>query len=154
MAEQARFAMAHGVKNALVQSNGDVVRLAPGKPAIIGQERTGRLILDGDTIIAADGGTINERRRLSWYGLVSVAVALDKNDRLLGEPQIRLHGIPIEEDLEDFLDEASDAAIKAIREKKGDYDKLRESIRLAVRRVATSWTGKKPIVDVMIVETA
>ena len=154
MAEQARFATAHGVKNALVQSNGDVVRLAPGKPAIIGQERTGRLILDGDTIIAADGGTINERRRLSWYGLVSVAVALDKNNRLLGEPQIRLHGIPIEEDLEDFLDEASDAAIKAIREKKGDYDKLREGIRLAVRRVATSWTGKKPIVDVMILETA
>lgn len=154
MAEQARFAMAHGVNNALVQSNGDVVRLAPGKPAIIGQERTGRLILDGDTIIAADGGTINERRRLSWYGIVSVAVALDKNDRLLGEPQFRLHGIPIEEDLEDFLDEASDAAIKAIREKKGDYDKLRESIRLAVRRVATSWTGKKPIVEVMIVETA
>jgi ribonuclease J len=35
MAEQARFAIAHGVKNALVQSNGDVVRLAPGKPAII-----------------------------------------------------------------------------------------------------------------------
>jgi ribonuclease J len=154
MAEQARFALAHGVKNALVQSNGDVVRLAPGKPEIIGKERTGRLILDGDTIIAADGGTINERRRLSWYGLISVAFALDGDDSLLGEPQIRLHGIPIEEDLEDFLEEASEAAVKAIREKKGDYDKLRESVRLAVRRVATSWTGKKPIVDVMIVETA
>jgi ribonuclease J len=154
MAEQARFALAHGVKNALVQSNGDVVRLAPGKPEIIGKERTGRLILDGDTIIAADGGTINERRRLSWYGLVSVAFALDGDDSLLGDPQIRLHGIPIEEDLDDFLAEASEAAVKAIREKKGDYDKLRESVRLAVRRVATSWTGKKPIVDVMIVETA
>lgn len=154
MAEQARFALAHGVKDALVQSNGDVVRLAPGKPAIIGKERTGRLILDGDTIIAADGGAINERRRLSWYGLISVAFALDGDDSLLGEPQIRLHGVPIEEDLEDFLEEASEAAVKAIREKKGDYDKLRESVRLAVRRVATSWTGKKPIVDVMIVETA
>jgi ribonuclease J len=154
MAEQARFALAHGVKNALVQSNGDVVRLAPGKPEIVGKERTGRLILDGDTIIAADGGTINERRRLSWYGLVSVAFALDGDDSLLGEPQIRLHGIPVEEDLDDFLEEASEAAVKAIREKKGDYDKLRESVRLAVRRVATSWTGKKPIVDVMIVETA
>jgi chorismate synthase len=36
----------------------------------------------------------------------------------------------------------------------GDYDKLRETVRLAVRRVAVSWTGKKPIVDVLIVETA
>ena len=138
----------------LVQSNGDVVRLAPGKPQIVGQERTGRLILDGDTIIAADGATINERRRLSWYGLVSVAFALDGDDSLLGEPQIRLHGVPIEEDFDDFVDEASQAAVKAIRDNKGDNDKLRESVRLAVRRVATSWTGKKPIVDVMIVETA
>ncbi|MBA4306490.1 MAG: MBL fold hydrolase [Sphingopyxis sp.] len=154
MAEQARFAKAHGVKSTLVQSNGDVVRLAPGKPEIIGQERTGRLILDGDTIISADGATINERRRLSWYGLISVAFALDERDRLLGEPQIRLHGVPIEEDLEDFLEEASAAAVKAIRENKGDFEKLRESVRLAVRRVATSWTGKKPIVDVMILETA
>lgn len=154
MAEQSRFALAHGVKSALVQSNGDVVRLAPGKPQIVGKERTGRLILDGDTIIAADGGTINERRRLSWYGLISVAFALDGDDSLLGEPQIRLHGIPVEADMDDFLEEAGQAAVKAIRDNKGDYDKLRESVRLAVRRVATSWTGKKPIVDVMIVETA
>jgi ribonuclease J len=154
MAEQARFALAHGVSNALVQSNGDVVRLAPGKPEIVGKERTGRLILDGDTIISADGATINERRRLSWYGIITVAFALDGGDALLGDLQIRLHGVPIEEDLNDFLDEANDAAVKAIKEKRGDYDKLRESVRLAVRRVATSWTGKKPIVDVMIVETA
>jgi ribonuclease J len=154
MAEQSRFAMAHGVPNALVQSNGDVVRLAPGKPEIIGKERTGRLILDGDTIISADGATINERRRLSWYGLITVAVALDGDDALLGDPQIRLHGVPIEEDLEDFLEEAGEATVKAIKDKRGDYDQLRESIRLAVRRVATSWTGKKPIVDVAIVETA
>lgn len=154
MAEQARFAQAHGVKNTLVQSNGDVVRLAPGKPEIVGKERTGRLILDGDTIISADGAIINERRKLSWYGLISVAFALDGSDRLLGNPQIRLHGIPIEEDLDDFIDDATDAVVKTVRENKGDFEKLRESVRLAVRRVATSWTGKKPIVDVMILETA
>ncbi len=155
MAEQARFAMAHGVKNALVQSNGDVVRLAPGKPANC-RKRTDRAAHPRRRYDYRSRwrSTINERRRLSWYGLVSVAFALDGDDSLLGEPQIRLHGVPIEEDLDDFLEEASEAAVKAIREKKGDYDKLRESVRLAVRRVATSWTGKKPIVDVMIVETA
>ena len=30
--------------------------------------------------------------------------------------------------------------------------RLREAIRLAVRKVATRWTGKKPIVDVLILE--
>ena len=130
------------------------MRLAPGKPEIIGKERTGRLILDGDTIIAADGTTINQRRRMSWYGLIAVAFAMDGDDNLLGDIQIKLHGLPIEEDLDDFSEEACAAAAKVIRDHRGDYDKLRESVRLAVRRVATSWTGKKPIVEVMIVETA
>ena len=45
-------------------------------------------------------------------------------------------------------------AEKAVRDRCGDLGDLRENLRLAVRRVATSWTGKKPIVDVLIVETA
>ena len=154
MAEQARFAKAHGVPKTIVQSNGDVIRLAPKGPERIGQERTGRLVLDGDTIIAADGQTMVERRRLSWYGLISVAIALDAQDKLLGEPEIRLHGVPIEDGIDDFLDEAAEAAAKAVRDNKGDFEKLREATRLAVRRLATSWTGKKPIVDVIILETA
>ena len=32
-------------------------------------------------------------------------------------------------------------------------DKLRENVRLAVRRCATAWTGKKPLVEVMLVRT-
>ncbi len=154
MAEQARFGLAEGIPKAIVQSNGDVVRLAPDGPEKLGEERTGRLILDGDVIIAADGETMNQRRRLSWYGLISVAIALDGDNSLLGDPVFRMHGVPVEDEREDFLDEVSDAAIKAVKEWRGDLEKLRESVRLAVRRVATSWTGKKPIVDVLIVETA
>jgi len=30
---------------------------------------------------------------------------------------------------------------------------LREAIRLAVRRCATAWTGKKPLVEVMLVRS-
>jgi ribonuclease J len=154
MAEQARFGLSEGIPKAIVQSNGDVIRLAPKGPQKIGEERTGRLILDGDVIIPADGDTINQRRRLSWYGMISVAIAVDGSNNLLGDPEFRMHGVPIEDEREDFLDEASAAVVKAVKDGKGDTEKLREAVRLAVRRVATSWTGKKPIVDVMIVETA
>jgi ribonuclease J len=154
MAEQARFGLSEGIPKAIVQSNGDVIRLAPKGPQKIGEERTGRLILDGDVIIPADGDTINQRRRLSWYGMISVAIAVDGSNNLLGDPEFRMHGVPIEDEREDFLGEASAAVVKAVKDGKGDTEKLREAVRLAVRRVATSWTGKKPIVDVMIVETA
>jgi ribonuclease J len=154
MAEQARFGKAQGIAKTIVQSNGDVVRLAPNGPNIIGKERTGRLMLDGDVIITADGETINARRKLGLHGLINVAFALNAANRLIGEPQIRMHGVPVEADLDEFLDEATDAASDAVKAWKGDIDKLRESVRLAVRRVATQWTGKKPIVDVAIIETA
>jgi ribonuclease J len=154
MAEQARFGLSQGIPKAIVQSNGDVVRLAPRGPEKVGDERTGRLVLDGDTIIAADGETLNQRRRMSWYGLISVAVALDGDNNLLGDPVIRLQGLPIEADVDDFLDEAGQAAEKAVQDWRGDMQDLRENLRLAVRRVATSWTGKKPIVEVLVIETA
>ncbi len=154
MAEQARFGLSEGIPKAIVQSNGDVIRLAPKGPQKIGEERTGRLILDGDVIIPADGDTINQRRRLSWYGMITVAIAVDGDNNPLGDPQFRMHGVPIEDERDDFLNEATIAVLKAIKDRKGDTEKLRESVRLAVRRVATSWTGKKPIVDVIIVETA
>ncbi len=154
MAEQARFGRECGVPNALVQSNGDVVRLAPGKPKIIGRERTGRLVLDGDVILPADGGTINERRRIAQYGVISVAVAIGSGGKLSADPEIRLQGIPVEEDREAFMREAEDAVEAAVNVGASDDDKLREALRLAVRRCASAWTGKKPIVDIMLLRTS
>ena len=151
MAEQARFGLGKGIARALVQSNGDVVRLAPNGPSIIGRERTGRLVLDGDVILAADGSTIGERRKLGQFGVISVAVAVDRSWQLVGSPEVRIQGVPVEEDRNEFLAEARDQAASAVG-KERDENKLREKIRLAVRRVATDWTGKKPIVEVMVLK--
>ncbi|HEU4968086.1 ribonuclease J [Sphingomonas sp.] len=149
MAEQARFAEELGVPKSIVQENGTLVRLAPNGPAAIGNERAGRLVVDGDVILPADGATINERRRIAAYGQISVAVALDKAGRVK-DSAVRLQGIPVEEDKDDFIAEACDAAEDAAGKGTADEDKLREAIRLAVRRKAVEWTGKKPVVDVMI----
>ena len=150
MAEQARFGRECGIPNALVQSNGDVVRLAPGTPKIIGRERTGRLVLDGDVILPADGSTINERRRIALNGVISVAVAVDAGGTLAADPEIRLQGIPVEEDRDAFISETEAAIEAAVLSGAPNDDKLREALRLAVRRCATQWTGKKPIVEIML----
>jgi len=36
----------------------------------------------------------------------------------------------------------------------GEEDQVREAVRLAVRRCATLWTGKKPVVEVMLLQVA
>jgi ribonuclease J len=152
MMEQARFARTRGIPHGIVQKNGDLIRLAPNGPEKIGEERVGRLILDGDVILPANGPTMNERRRAAMFGTIAVAVALDGDDRLKGEAGIDLQGIPVEEDRDAFLAEARDAAADAVAKHAGkDEDRLRDAIRLAVRRCATEWTGKKPVVSVLIV---
>jgi len=147
MAEQARFALAHGVPEAVVQKNGDVIRLAPGEPKKLDEVRVGRLVLDGDVILPADGATMNERRRMSYTGLIAVTLAVKNNGRLAGEPIVRPFGIPVEEDREDFIADAIDSARRAF-DPKADDEQMREAVRLAVRRCATAWTGKKPLVEV------
>jgi ribonuclease J len=151
MREQARFAIGEGVPAAIVQRNGDVIRLAPAGPEKIGEERVGRLVLDGDVILPADGATLNERRKVANNGLIAVALPVDGDGRLAGKALIRPFGVPVEEDRDDFLADAADAAEKAY-EPTRDVERVREAVRLAVRRCATLWTGKKPIVDVMLVE--
>ncbi|MGE4322099.1 MAG: ribonuclease J [Sphingobium sp.] len=151
MAEQARLGLGSGIPHAVVQSNGDVLRLAPGEPAIIGRQETGRLVLDGDVILPADGATINERRKVALHGQISVAIALDRNGQIVGDPALRTQGVPVEEDKAAFLEEAAGEAAAVIAKGSKEEQALRERIRLAVRRTATRWTGKKPIVDVLLV---
>ena len=151
MAEQARLGITSGIRHAVVQSNGDLLRLAPGAPEIIGKQDVGRLVLDGDVILPADGATINERRKLGLHGQISVAVAIDRKGKLIGDPVLRTQGVPVEEDKAAFLAEAADEVTAVIPKGSQEEEALRERVRLAVRRTATRWTGKKPIVDVLLV---
>ena len=110
-------------------------------------------MLDGDVILPADGPTVNERRRIGYSGLITVAVPVGSNGKLAGKPLIRPFGVPVEEDRDDFIADATDAATKAYQPGV-DEEKVREAVRLAVRRCATLWTGKKPLVEVMLLEVA
>ncbi len=151
MREQAKVALEAGVPRAIVQKNGDVVRLAPNGPSKLGEVRVGRLVLDGDVILPADGSTMNQRRKLGYGGVIAVTVVIDSAGRLAGDPLVRPFGVPVEDDAVDFIADATDAARKAYSDCV-ERARAQESVRLAVRRCATLWTGKKPLVDVGFVE--
>jgi ribonuclease J len=153
LAEHARLALQHGVPKSIVQLNGDVIRLAPDGPRKIDEVRVGQLVLDGDVILPADGSTINERRRIGTGGVIVVTLPVDGRGAVAGDPSVRPFGVPVQEDREDFVADAAKAALSAYLPG-GDPEKSRESVRLAVRRCATLWTGKKPIVDVTFLKVA
>ena len=150
MREQAKVALQAGVPSAIFQKNGDLIRLAPNGPEKLNEIRTGRLVLDGDVILPADGATLNQRRKIGFGGIITVTLAVDGRGGLAADPLIRPFGVPIDADLEDFVADATDAARKSYGDGSSDPERMRETVRIAVRRCATLWTGKKPVVDVAL----
>lgn len=148
MREQARVGRAAGIRQTVVQQNGDMVRLAPGKPGKISEVRAGRLVLDGEIIAPADGEAMVMRRRMAASGIV--VVALDGK----GRAQVAGIGLPLDEDYDAFVEEAEADVVAALLKLKGaarhDHDEMREAARLAARRAAQRWCGKKPQVQVML----
>ncbi len=150
MKEQARLGKACGIPKTVFQENGDLVRLAPGKPGKIDEVRAGRLILDGDIISPANGEAIVMRRRLAANGLL--IVVLDGKGRV----HVESVGLPLDEDMEDFVSEAQEDVSAALARLKGgqrhDREAITEAARLAARRAAQRWSGKKPQVRVILAE--
>jgi ribonuclease J len=147
MHEQARLGRAKGIPHAVVQINGDIVKLAPGTPSHVGKVPSGRLVLDGDIIVPADGEAISTRRRLARDG--ALVVVLGKGD----EAKVRGIGLPLDEDYQEFVEEAQADVAEALRRLKGrekqNPEARLEAARLAARRAAQRWSGKKPQTIVM-----
>jgi len=150
MKEQARLGEANGIPRNVFQKNGDIVRLAPGTPGKIGEIETGRLVLDGDIIVPADGEAVTMRRRLSRDGYL--VVVLGKG----GSIQIEGVGLPLDEDYDAFIDEAVEDVKRSLSKLRGaaarDREAIYEAARLAARRAAQRWSGKKPQTRVILPE--
>jgi len=147
LAEQARLGLSTGVPKTVVQKNGEVIRLAPGEPEKLMEVRAGRLLLDGDIIVPADGEAITTRRRLAQNGLL--VVMLGRN----GGVQVEAFGLPLDEDHDEFIAEAEADVTKALsRAGKGstrDEKSSMEAARVAARQTARRWSGKNPQVKVL-----
>src|SRR6185437_702174 len=93
LAEHAALARSLRVAT-LTCRNGDLIRLAPGAPEIVDEVPSGRLYKDGRLLIDAAARTIADRKRLSYNGIVVVAMVLNDKGVLLANPEVELIGIP------------------------------------------------------------
>jgi ribonuclease J len=155
LAEHAALARRAGVPQVLLCRNGDLVRLAPGPAEVIDQIPSGRLYKDGSLLIEAEARTIAARRRLSFSGIVSVAMAINDKGALVAYPEVELIGLP-EADvagtpLEEIARRAVEEAFEALpKPRRRDPDHVAESLRRAVRAAIAERWGKKPICHVHV----
>jgi ribonuclease J len=150
LSEHATVARKAGVQQTLVCRNGDMVKLAPGPPAVVAEIPQGRLYKDGRLIVDAKERTVADRRRLSFVGIVSVALALDRNGAQAGEPEVELLGVPdVTADGRRFHDLAYKAVTETVanlpRARRRDTDSVADAIKRGVRAAIASEWGKKPL---------
>jgi ribonuclease J len=150
---QAKLAEDCQVKQAIVTKNGEVVKLAPGPAAVIGEVPTGRLVVDGKQLLQVGGEALRNRARMTFNGAALATVVIDRDGKLLAPPQVSLQGLA--EEGEDFPSDLSSTVGDAIgklsaRERRED-GAVREAARLAVRRSLKAWHGKRPVTEVHVV---
>jgi ribonuclease J len=154
LSEHAALARRLGART-LMCRNGDLVRLSPGSPEIIDEVFAGRIYKDGSLLIQAESRTVADRKRLSFSGIVSVALAINDKGQLLADPEVELIGIPdntadgmaMTEVAYNAVVETYDTLPKARRR---DPDSVAEAIRRGVRAAVAQQWRKKPNVTVHV----
>lgn len=155
--EHARFARAQGVGHVVKARNGSLIRLAPGKPEVVEHVKAGRLYKDGNVLIDDKDRAIPERRKLMQAGLVSVAIAIDEDGVVLGEPAVDIIGLPNrgrggEALIDVVVDAVSQTLAGLSRGKLKDSEGVEKSVDRAVRQAVNEVWGKKPACHVQVVE--
>jgi ribonuclease J len=155
LAEHAELARRAGVPQVLVCRNGDLVQLAPGPAAIVDEIPSGRIYKDGSLLVNAEARTVTSRRRLSFSGIVTVALALSEKGALVADPELELIGIPETDaagaSMADIVREAIEEAFESLpKPRRRDQDSVAEAVRRAVRAAVAGRWNKKPICHVHV----
>jgi ribonuclease J len=144
----AKLARELQVPQALVPENGQMFRLAPGRPELIDEVPSGRIFMDGRVLVAEGAGLAKDRRAMGFAGLLVVVLVVDHKGRIAAPPTVLGEGMP---------EPVEEAVLKAVEEtldknKRSDPDDLAENVRRAARRAAHDAWGKKPITRVLVTE--
>ncbi len=155
MEENAKLAREAGVPETHVAYNGQMLRLLPRPAEVVDEVPVGRQYRDGKLIIPAGEGPVRERRRLGFAGIACVAIALDKDGELAGDPEVALDGIPLTtldgRSMEEKVLNTVEGTMESIPKKKRKDDKLvADAVRRSVRAAIDQAWGKKTIVKVLV----
>jgi ribonuclease J len=159
---EARHLIAHAelagkcqVAQPLVIQNGDMVRLAGNRAAVVDEVPVGRLASDGKGLLPLDGTTLKDRRRVTFNGSAVATLVLDRQGRAMAPPKISLIGVVEPAVAEGVIPVLCSVLERAIDElpagPRRDDEAVRDAVRRALRRVLNERFGKRPLVEIHLV---
>jgi ribonuclease J len=161
--EHAKMAKKWGVKQAICVENGDVIRLAPGKPEKIAVVPSGYLAVDGNYLLPTNSPVMKARRKLQHDGAVIVTLIMGHTSNTLRtDPILATPGSLDAKEDHDLIMELTNEIRFVIDEKAGDVKKIKikiektsnealiSQVKSIVRRVIKREVGKEPLIEVHV----
>ncbi|CAM5767490.1 RNase J family beta-CASP ribonuclease [Labrys miyagiensis] len=155
LSEHAELARSLGVPEVIAVGDGQIIALRAGDTRVVDEAPTGRLCLDGDILVNAGEETIPQRRRLSWSGAVTVALALSEKGDIVSEPDVKFSGLPLKvgdgRSMDDVIADAALLVLEGLpKPKRRDPDAVELAVERAVRSAVNAVWGKKPVCHVIV----
>lgn len=154
--EHCRLAKEWGVPHAVQLGNGDVIRLAPGKPERVGIVDAGYLGIDGYYLLPPDSPVLRMRRKIQRDGVILVNLIMGKTGGLRTDPLISAPGcLDAKEDREilalmaEEVRDVIEQSATAVKNKQKD-EQIYSITRSAIRRIIKREVGKNPPIEVRI----
>ena len=104
--------------------NGDVLSITKNTASLKAKVDAGAVLVDGMALGEKEGSILKERQELSEDGVLAVAVALDKNGKLIGDPLFESYGQIHFRDAASMRVEFSEAVRKALKRAGDENDEL------------------------------
>lgn len=155
---QVQLAAKAGIEFNYIPSNGDIIALREDGPEKTGQVVPGLMAVDGVRIIPVkDSLLLKERARVATEGNIVATVVIDEEGYLLHDPIFSIAGLGSDEEdvyeLEEMLMNDIEEAMGKVKDnERNDAEALREIIRLAIRRRIKQELGKRPLLDVHLIQ--
>ena len=154
----AELAKACQVQQSLLPDNGAMIRLNGAEAAIIDNVHTGAMTSEKGNSIELQSDVLRSRRRRLWNGVVTGSVILNKSGHLCVLPSVAQTGIGDGAVASDFVAAATLAVEDAIdvlgKSARRQDQSVEEVVSQAVRRVARTMFGLRPIAQVHIMRVA
>ncbi|WP_415299360.1 ribonuclease J [Candidatus Pelagibacter sp. Uisw_134_02] len=154
MIEHMKFANEMKVPHPVQVENGDIVKLAPGKPHVYDKAPNGRLYLDGNISVEENSQSIKDRKNISANGYMEVTILITPKGNMHKSPVITFRGLPVY-DFDEFIYELEEVIEKtartfSIKSKKQEYNFI-DALKIICRKCAKEYTGKKPFININLV---
>jgi ribonuclease J len=154
MIEHMKFAHEMKVPHPVQVENGDIVKLAPGKPKVFDKAPSGRLYLDGNMSVEENAQSIKDRKNISANGYMEVTILVTQKGNIHKRPILTFRGLPIYH-VDEFVYELEETIEKttrtfSIKSKKQEFN-LIDSLKITCRKCVKEFTGKKPFININLV---